>query len=144
MSVYYFPTEEEEDEDGPTFKEKMVEAMFKGIETFCVWDCCQCWLTVQGWIAWVVFDPFVELFITLCIVINTLFMALDHHNMNTEVEKVLKAGNYVSRSLNFQQKSKLTRNILILVFHRYIRHRSVDETSRNESKILFSRRLEYL
>ena len=42
------------------------------------------------------FDPFVELFITLCIVINTLFMALDHHNMNREIEKVLKAGNYVS------------------------------------------------
>lgn len=42
------------------------------------------------------FDPFVELFITLCIVINTLFMALDHHNMNKEVEKVLLAGNYVS------------------------------------------------
>jgi voltage-gated sodium channel type II alpha len=96
VSVYYFPPEEEEDdEDGPTMKEKMIEAALKGIEVFCVWDCCWCWLKVQEWISWIVFDPFVELFITLCIVINTLFMALDHHNMNREIEKVLKAGNYV-------------------------------------------------
>lgn len=42
------------------------------------------------------FDPFVELFITLCIVVNTLFMALDHHDMDKDMEKVLKTGNYVS------------------------------------------------
>lgn len=96
VSVYYFPTEEEDDEDGPTMKEKMIEAGLKGIDTFCVWDCCWTWLKIQEWISWLVFDPFVELFITLCIVINTLFMALDHHNMNREIEKVLKAGNYVS------------------------------------------------
>ncbi|CRK91925.1 CLUMA_CG005540, isoform B [Clunio marinus] len=95
VSVYYFPTEEEEDdEDGPTFKEKMLEASLKGIEIFCVWDCCYCWLKLQEWIAWLVFDPFVELFITLCIVINTLFMALDHHNMDKDIEKILKSGNY--------------------------------------------------
>lgn len=97
VSVYYFPTEEEDDEDGPTLKEKLIEAAFKGIETFCVWDCCWCWLKLQEWIAWIVFDPFVELFITLCIVINTLFMALDHHNMDRGIEKVLKAGNYVRK-----------------------------------------------
>jgi voltage-gated sodium channel type II alpha len=95
-TTYYFPpTEEDDDEDGPTMKEKMVELAFKGIDIFCVWDCCWCWLKLQEWISWVVFDPFVELFITLCIVINTMFMALDHHNMNREVEKVLKSGNYV-------------------------------------------------
>lgn len=97
VSVYYFPTEEEDDEDGPTFKEKAVEALFKGIDTFCVWDCCWCWLKLQEGIAWLVFDPFVELFITLCIVINTLFMAMDHHEMNPGVERVLKAGNYVRK-----------------------------------------------
>lgn len=96
VSVYYFPTEnEEDDEDGPTFKEIMVEKLLKGIDIFCVWDCCWAWLKLQEWIAWLVFDPFVELFITLCIVVNTLFMALDHHNMDRGIEKVLKTGNYV-------------------------------------------------
>lgn len=46
--------------------------------------------------ALLVFDPFVELFITLCIVVNTLFMALDHHDMDKDMERVLKTGNYVS------------------------------------------------
>lgn len=68
----------------------------KTIDILCVWDCCQLWLTVQGWVAFVVFDPFVELFITLCIVVNTLFMALDHHDMDKDMEKILKSGNYVS------------------------------------------------
>ncbi|KAL7020839.1 hypothetical protein ACKWTF_011658 [Chironomus riparius] len=94
VSVYYFPTEEEDDEDGPTFKEKMIEAGLKSIDIFCIWDCCSCWLKFQEMVAWLVFDPFVELFITLCIVINTLFMALDHHNMDKGIEKILKTGNY--------------------------------------------------
>lgn len=95
--MYYFPTEEEDDEDGPTFKEKFIEAALKGIDIFCIWDCCGCWLKFQEMVAWLVFDPFVELFITLCIVINTLFMALDHHNMDKGIEKILKTGNYVRK-----------------------------------------------
>lgn len=98
VSVYYFPTEDDDDEDGPTFMEKAIEAARKGIDIFCVWDCCQPWLTLQSWISFIVFDPFVELFITLCIVVNTLFMALDHHDMDRYMEKILKRGNYVSIS----------------------------------------------
>lgn len=72
----------------------------KIIDTFCVWDCCECWLTIQRYVNLIVFDPFVELFITLCIVVNTLFMALDHHNMDKDLEKALKSGNYVSAVLD--------------------------------------------
>ncbi|XP_026846097.1 sodium channel protein para isoform X32 [Drosophila persimilis] len=93
VSVYYFPTEDD-DEDGPTFKDKALEALMKGIEVFCVWDCCWAWLKLQEWISLIVFDPFVELFITLCIVVNTMFMAMDHHDMNKEMERILKSGNY--------------------------------------------------
>lgn len=66
------------------------------IDIFCVWDCCWVWLKFQEWVSFIVFDPFVELFITLCIVVNTLFMALDHHDMNPDMERALKSGNYVS------------------------------------------------
>lgn len=101
VSVYYFPTEDDDDdEDGPTFKEKFLEFAMKMIDMFCVWDCCAPWLKFQSWISFIVFDPFVELFITLCIVVNTLFMALDHHDMDRSIEKVLKSGNYVSISKN--------------------------------------------
>lgn len=49
----------------------------------------------------IVFDPFTELFITLCIVVNTLFMALDHYDMDKDLEKMLKSGNYVSTKEKF-------------------------------------------
>ena len=46
--------------------------------------------------SYIVFDPFVELFITLCIVVNTLFMALVHHDMDISMQNTLDIGNYVS------------------------------------------------
>merc|ERR550532_3165370 len=45
-------------------------------------------------LSFIVFDPFTDLFITLCIVCNTLFMALDHHDMDPEMQRTLKNGNY--------------------------------------------------
>ncbi|XP_011504558.1 PREDICTED: sodium channel protein para [Ceratosolen solmsi marchali] len=84
----------DDDEEGPTFKEKALALFLRCIDIFCVWDCCSVWLTFQKYVALLVFDPFVELFITLCIVVNTLFMALDHHDMDKEMERVLKSGNY--------------------------------------------------
>lgn len=40
-------------------------------------------------------DPFADLTITMCIVLNTLFMALEHYNMTTEFEEMLQVGNLV-------------------------------------------------
>ncbi|XP_076221580.1 sodium voltage-gated channel paralytic isoform X38 [Nomia melanderi] len=91
-STYYFPTDD--DEEGPTFKDKLLAAVLRCIDIFCVWDCCWLWLEFQKYVSLLVFDPFVELFITLCIVVNTLFMALDHHDMDKDMERVLKTGNY--------------------------------------------------
>lgn len=85
---------EDDDEDGPTFKDKALEFAMRMIDIFCVWDCCWVWLKFQEWVSFIVFDPFVELFITLCIVVNTLFMALDHHDMDPDMERALKSGNY--------------------------------------------------
>lgn len=99
VSVYYFSVSDDDEE--PTFKERMLENIMKFIDIMCVWDCCWLWLQLQKYVGLLVFDPFVELFITLCIVVNTLFMALDHHDMNPDLEKALKSGNYVSlRELN--------------------------------------------
>ncbi|XP_072152220.1 sodium channel protein para isoform X7 [Bemisia tabaci] len=98
----------DEEEDGPSTKEKLLSACLRGIDIFCVWDCCGCWLTFQKYVALLVFDPFVELFITLCIVVNTLFMALDHHDMNKETERFLKTGNYFfSATFGFEAAMKL-------------------------------------
>ncbi|KAF2902697.1 hypothetical protein ILUMI_03476 [Ignelater luminosus] len=93
VSVYYFPANDDE-EDEPTVKERLLATTMKIIDLLCVWDCCWPWLQFQKYVSLIVFDPFVELFITLCIVVNTLFMALDHHNMDKNLEKALKSGNY--------------------------------------------------
>ena len=41
-------------------------------------------------------DPFVDLAITICIVLNTLFMAMEHYPMTDEFNNVLSVGNLVS------------------------------------------------
>lgn len=43
----------------------------------------------------VVKDPLFELAITLCIVLNTLFLALEHHGMSESVRQALDIGNKV-------------------------------------------------
>lgn len=48
----------------------------------------------------IVKDPLFELGITLCIVLNTLFLALEHHGMNQNVRDALEYGNRVSYLLN--------------------------------------------
>ncbi|XP_076238673.1 sodium voltage-gated channel paralytic isoform X10 [Calliopsis andreniformis] len=88
------PEPEADDEEGQTFKDKLLDAVVRCIDIFCVWNCCRLWLEFQKYVSLLVFDPFVELFITLCIVVNTLFMALDHHDMDKDMERVLKTGNY--------------------------------------------------
>ncbi|XP_033607453.1 sodium channel protein para isoform X21 [Cryptotermes secundus] len=84
----------DEDDEDSTVKQKLLALCVRGIDVFCVWDCCWLWLKFQEYVALLVFDPFVELFITLCIVVNTLFMALDHYDMNKDMERALKSGNY--------------------------------------------------
>lgn len=108
VSVYYFSANNDDDEEEPTMKERILAYLIKLIDIFCVWDCCWLWIQIQKFVALIVFDPFVELFITLCIVVNTLFMALDHHNMDKDLEKALKSGNYV-RQPNFSLKQVLIR-----------------------------------
>lgn len=51
----------------------------------------------------VVKDPLFELGITLCIVLNTLFLALEHHGMSESVRQALDIGNKVKRKLQTNQ-----------------------------------------
>lgn len=103
VSVYYFSANDD-DEEEPTMKERLLENAMKIIDIMCVWDCCWLWIQIQKFVALIVFDPFMELFITLCIVVNTLFMALDHHNMDKDLERALKSGNYVRKLNHFTDR----------------------------------------
>ncbi|XP_039236668.1 sodium channel protein type 5 subunit alpha-like [Pipra filicauda] len=62
---------------------------------YLIWDCCPLWLRIKKKVAAFIKDPFFDLAITVCIVMNTLFMALEHNNMSDTFKFMLKVGNLV-------------------------------------------------
>uniref|UniRef100_A0A8D1CJJ1 Sodium channel protein n=1 Tax=Sus scrofa TaxID=9823 RepID=A0A8D1CJJ1_PIG len=60
-----------------------------------IWNCCGPWMKFKKIIHLIVMDPFVDLGITICIVLNTLFMAMEHYPMTEEFDAVLTVGNLV-------------------------------------------------
>ncbi|NXR76372.1 SCN2A protein, partial [Pycnonotus jocosus] len=67
----------------------------KFAHTFLIWDCCEPWLKIKRVIELIVMDPLVDLAVTVCIVLNTLFMAMEHYPMTDHFEAVLTVGNLV-------------------------------------------------
>ncbi|XP_016534068.1 sodium channel, voltage gated, type VIII, alpha subunit b isoform X3 [Poecilia formosa] len=68
---------------------------YKFANIFLIWECCPIWLKIKHIVYLIVMDPFVDLAITICIVLNTLFMAMEHYPMTPHFEEVLAVGNLV-------------------------------------------------
>uniref|UniRef100_A0A671FVQ1 Sodium channel protein n=1 Tax=Rhinolophus ferrumequinum TaxID=59479 RepID=A0A671FVQ1_RHIFE len=66
---------------------------------YLVWDCSPRWLCFKKALRTVMTDPFTELAITICIIINTVFLALEHHKMDKSFEQMLYIGNVVFTSV---------------------------------------------
>uniref|UniRef100_A0A674JJI1 Sodium channel protein n=1 Tax=Terrapene triunguis TaxID=2587831 RepID=A0A674JJI1_9SAUR len=62
---------------------------------YLVWDCCPLWLRIKNKVKILVTDPFTDLAITVCIVMNTIFMALEHYKMTPPFKFMLRVGNMV-------------------------------------------------
>ncbi|XP_067291549.1 sodium channel, voltage gated, type V-like, alpha b [Pseudorasbora parva] len=62
---------------------------------YLVWTCSPGWLKMKDVVKFMVMDPFLDLAITICIVLNTLFMALEHYPMTDEFNRMLSVGNLV-------------------------------------------------
>ncbi|XP_058144220.1 sodium channel protein type 10 subunit alpha [Dasypus novemcinctus] len=62
---------------------------------YLVWECCPPWVRLKTLLFGIVTDPFAELTITLCIVVNTVFMAMEHHGMSPAFDAMLQIGNIV-------------------------------------------------
>lgn len=64
-------------------------------------SCGQCCVDYSGWLQFqhglyrIVRDPLFELAITVCIVLNTMFLAMEHHGMSESVLRALDIGNKV-------------------------------------------------
>ncbi|KAM4602262.1 sodium channel protein type 2 subunit alpha-like [Polymixia lowei] len=76
-------------------RQKCPPCWYKFANTYLIWDCCPTWLKIKEVVNMVVMDPFVDLAITICIVLNTLFMAMEHYPMTIEFNNVLSVGNLV-------------------------------------------------
>ncbi|XP_048200217.1 sodium channel protein type 1 subunit alpha isoform X7 [Perognathus longimembris pacificus] len=76
-------------------RQKCPPCWYKFSNIFLIWDCSPYWLKVKHIVNLVVMDPFVDLAITICIVLNTLFMAMEHYPMTVHFNHVLTVGNLV-------------------------------------------------
>ncbi|KAL5971291.1 Sodium channel protein type 10 subunit alpha, partial [Taenia solium] len=76
---------------------RICQKISKQIElVLCGWTCCPCYYVFQRYVGYIILDPFVELFITICIVLNTLFMAIDQPEKGETLAAVLRIANYAS------------------------------------------------
>jgi len=79
-------------EDDRTWKEKLLDKIY---DLMFGWDCSPGWYRFAHYVEQFIMDPFVDLFITLCIVSNTGFMACDHADISPYFANVLNIGNIV-------------------------------------------------
>ncbi|XP_054826297.1 sodium channel protein type 2 subunit alpha isoform X10 [Eublepharis macularius] len=76
-------------------RQKCPPCWYKFANMCLIWDCCAPWLKIKHVVNLIVMDPFVDLAITICIVLNTLFMAMEHYPMTPQFNNVLSVGNLV-------------------------------------------------
>ncbi|KAA0715440.1 II Sodium channel protein brain [Triplophysa tibetana] len=77
------------------WKQKCVYWSYEFAENYMIWDCSPAWLRIKNIVHTVVMDPFADLFITICIVINTVFMAMEFYPMDNSFTNLLSTGNQV-------------------------------------------------
>nr|XP_039264940.1 sodium channel protein type 3 subunit alpha-like isoform X4 [Styela clava]XP_039264941.1 sodium channel protein type 3 subunit alpha-like isoform X4 [Styela clava]XP_039264942.1 sodium channel protein type 3 subunit alpha-like isoform X4 [Styela clava]XP_039264944.1 sodium channel protein type 3 subunit alpha-like isoform X4 [Styela clava]XP_039264945.1 sodium channel protein type 3 subunit alpha-like isoform X4 [Styela clava] len=72
----------------------LLSAKRSWIDVFCMWTCCSPrWVKFQSFVRGLVLDPFMDLFITLCIFLNTVFMMAEYHPMPKSHENLLENAN---------------------------------------------------
>lgn len=67
----------------------------KFTKTCCIWDCCPCWIKLSKLTDGIIAQPFADLFIVICIILNICFLALEHFPMSEEIMYFLTIGNLV-------------------------------------------------
>ncbi|XP_059674764.1 sodium channel protein type 5 subunit alpha [Gavia stellata] len=58
-------------------------------QKYLIWNCCPFWRAVKEKVKLVILDPFVDLLIMVCIIVNTLFMALEYPDMPRNYQQMI-------------------------------------------------------
>ncbi|XP_056281691.1 sodium channel, voltage-gated, type I-like, alpha isoform X1 [Pseudoliparis swirei] len=80
-------------------RQRCPPCLYNLAHTFLIWECCPAWLKIKRVMKLFVTDPFVDLAITICIVLNTLFMAMEHYPMSLSFINMLYVGNVIFTSI---------------------------------------------
>ncbi|CAB1341094.1 unnamed protein product, partial [Coregonus sp. 'balchen'] len=77
-------------------RQKYHPCLYEFAHKYLIWESSPRWLQLKALVKVMVMDPFLDLAITICIVLNTLFMAMEHYPMTDEFNGMLSIGNLVS------------------------------------------------
>lgn len=65
-------------------------------QKYLIWNCSPFWRLVKEKVKFIILDPFVDLIIMICIVVNTCFMALEHPDMTLTFKDMIYTSDKVS------------------------------------------------
>ncbi|XP_004428289.1 PREDICTED: sodium channel protein type 7 subunit alpha [Ceratotherium simum simum] len=68
---------------------------YKFAKAFLIWNCSPCWLKLKEFVHMIIMNPFTDLILTICIILNMYFLALEHYPMSEETISILSIGNLV-------------------------------------------------
>ncbi|XP_044211809.1 sodium channel protein type 4 subunit alpha B-like [Thunnus albacares] len=68
---------------------------FSFIDHFLKWNCCGCWRWLKQRLYTFVMDPFFDLGIIICLIINIIFLSMEHYPMMLRFYQVLSIGHLV-------------------------------------------------
>ncbi|XP_016055149.1 PREDICTED: sodium channel protein type 7 subunit alpha [Miniopterus natalensis] len=68
---------------------------YKFAKIFLIWNCSPCWVKLKEFLHVIMMHPFTDLFLTMCIILNIYFLAMEYYPMSEEIFSVLSVGNLV-------------------------------------------------
>ncbi|KAM4821260.1 LOW QUALITY PROTEIN: sodium channel protein type 11 subunit alpha [Thomomys bottae] len=86
---------------------------------YLVWNCSPYWVRIKRVLKIIMMDPFTELAITLCIIINTVFLAMEYYKMPEQLQDILRKGNWVFTGIFI---AEMFLKIMALDPYHYFRH----------------------
>nr|XP_041570270.1 sodium channel protein type 5 subunit alpha [Taeniopygia guttata] len=64
-------------------------------QKYLIWNCCPFWRAVKGKMKLVILNPFVDLLIMVCIILNTLFLAMEYPGMQPHYQELISLSDKV-------------------------------------------------
>ncbi|XP_014729142.1 PREDICTED: sodium channel protein type 5 subunit alpha-like [Sturnus vulgaris] len=64
-------------------------------QKYLIWNCCPFWRAVKKKMKLVILNPFVDLLIMVCIILNTLFLAMEYPGMDPDYQKLISLSDQV-------------------------------------------------